>query len=164
VIASSIPGLETSNFTSLTNLGIRTELDGTISIDEKDFTNAFENNFEDVQKLLAPFNDSSSDDVTINSFGDNTVAGSYDVEITSNPTQGVYNGAAFTGDLDTTGEVYTFVVDVNGTTSETITIPTEERLLNQFIAMERILSSLDTSGSFLDNLIDTLPFTSGQGR
>ena len=35
----------------------------------------------------------------------------------------------------------------------------EDRLLNQFIAMERILSSLDSSGGFLDNLIDTLPFT-----
>jgi len=37
----------------------------------------------------------------------------------------------------------------------------EERLLGQFIAMERILSGLDTSGSFLENLIDTLPFTAG---
>jgi len=35
----------------------------------------------------------------------------------------------------------------------------EARLLNQFIAMESILNSLDTSSSFLDNLINTLPFT-----
>ena len=35
----------------------------------------------------------------------------------------------------------------------------EARLLNQFIAMESILNSLNTSSSFLDNLINTLPFT-----
>lgn len=125
VIASSIPGLEDSNFTSLTNIGIRTELDGTLSIDEDDFSDAFENNFEDVQKLLAPFTDSSTNDISINSFGDNTEAGAYDVVVTTNPTRGVYNGAAFAGDLDTNGETYEFVIAVNGTTSETITIPTD---------------------------------------
>lgn len=124
VIASSIPGLDNSNYTSLTNIGIRTELDGTLSIDEDDFSTAFEDNFEDVQKLLAPFTDSSTNDITINSFGDNTEAGAYEVAVTTNPTKGVYNGAAFTGDLDTNGETYTFVVEVNGTTSDTITIPT----------------------------------------
>ena len=40
----------------------------------------------------------------------------------------------------------------------------EDGLLNQFIAMERILSSLDSSGGFLDNLIDTLPFTARSDR
>jgi len=35
----------------------------------------------------------------------------------------------------------------------------EERMMNQFIAMERIINGLNSSGSFLDNLIDTLPFT-----
>ena len=37
----------------------------------------------------------------------------------------------------------------------------EERLIRQFIAMESIINSLNSSGSFLENLIDTLPFTSG---
>jgi len=35
----------------------------------------------------------------------------------------------------------------------------EERLINQFISMERIIGGLNSSGSFLENLIDTLPFT-----
>ena len=37
----------------------------------------------------------------------------------------------------------------------------EERLIRQFIAMESIINSLNSSGSFLENLIDTLPFTAG---
>lgn len=35
----------------------------------------------------------------------------------------------------------------------------QERMMQQFIAMENILNGLSTSGGFLDNLIDTLPFT-----
>jgi flagellar hook-associated protein 2 len=36
----------------------------------------------------------------------------------------------------------------------------EERMMRQFIAMERILSGLNSSGGFLENLFDALPFTS----
>lgn len=129
VIASSIPGLADSNYSALTNVGIRTELDGTISISESDFESAFENNFEDVQKLFAPYTSSDAADITINSFGGQTLPGSYDVDITTNPVQGYYTGGAFdvgvTFPFDTTGKVYTFDVSVNGVASNTITIPTE---------------------------------------
>jgi len=37
----------------------------------------------------------------------------------------------------------------------------QERLTYQYIAMERIVSSLQGSGSFLDGLLESLPFTSG---
>ena len=127
VIASAIPGLADSNFTSLTNIGIRTELDGTISIDEDDFSRAFEDNFEDVQKLFAPYTATSNNDVFINSFNDNTAAGEYSVVIDQAPSRGLYEGSAFAGisfPLDTTGKTYTFVANVGGTTSGTLTIPT----------------------------------------
>ena len=35
----------------------------------------------------------------------------------------------------------------------------QQRLIQQYINMERIISGLNSSGDFLDNLIDTLPFT-----
>jgi flagellar hook-associated protein 2 len=35
----------------------------------------------------------------------------------------------------------------------------QERLMSQFIAMESILNGLNSQGGFLENLIDTLPFT-----
>lgn len=103
-IASGIPGLgEDATFTALTNIGIRTELDGTLSIDEDDFSNAFDNNFDAVQKLLAP---------------------STEVSATSN---GVYEGRAFANvsfPLDTTGSTYTFEISIDGTSSGTLTLPT----------------------------------------
>ncbi len=127
LIASSIPGLTDSNLTSLANIGIRTELDGTISISETDFTSAFADNFEDVQKLLSPFTSSSSDEVTVNSFNENTTAGSYDIVISQTPAKGAYDGdaiAALGFPLDTTGKTYTFVAEINGASTGTITIPT----------------------------------------
>jgi Flagellar capping protein len=37
-----------------------------------------------------------------------------------------------------------------------------ERLLQQFIAMEAILNGLNSQGGFLENLVDTLPFTASK--
>lgn len=128
LIAGAIPGLSDSNLTSLTNVGIRTELDGTLSINEDDFSGALSDNFEDVQKLFASFTSSSADGVTINSFNDNTVAGQYDIVITQTPTRGLYEGDAIDGGisfpLDASAKTYTFSAEVNGTTSGTITLPT----------------------------------------
>ncbi len=128
LVASSITGLSSdATFTSLTNIGIRTELDGTLSIDEDDFEAAFDDNFEDIQKLLAPFTESDAEDITINSYNDNTQPGEYDIVISQAPAQGLYEGSAISGvsfPLDTTGKTYTFIAEVNGETSGTITIPT----------------------------------------
>ncbi|WP_086932525.1 flagellar filament capping protein FliD [Agarilytica rhodophyticola] len=128
LIAGAIPGLSDSNLTSLTNIGIRTELDGKLTIEEEEFSKAFNDSFLDIQKLFAPFTSSSADGITINSFNDNTTAGQYDVVITQTPARGLYDGGAIAGGisfpLDTTGKTYTFSLDVNGTTSGTITIPT----------------------------------------
>lgn len=130
VIASAIPGLADSNFTALTNVGIRTELDGTLSINEKDFTAAFKDHFEDVQKLFAPRTVSSDDAITVNSTNAKTSVGEYEVVITAPPTRGYYTGGSINAevvfpDFDTTGKDYSFKVKVNGTESNTITIPTD---------------------------------------
>ena len=128
VISSAIPGLSASNFSTLTNVGIRTELDGTLTISEPDFEAAFANNFEDVQKLFAPNTASTASDITVNSFGKQTVPGSYDVNITTNPVQGGYAGqtidAGVAFPFNTDGKTYTFEVSVNGVDSAEITLPT----------------------------------------
>lgn len=126
LIASSVPGLNDSNYTSLTNIGIRTELDGTLSIDEDDFAKGFSENFEDVQKLFGPRSVSDSDDVTVNSYGSNTLPGEYEVVITALPSQGYINGSDVTAafpNFDTTGKDYSFKINIDGTESATITLP-----------------------------------------
>lgn len=126
-ISSAIPGLTGTTFTTLTTIGIRTELDGTLSIDEDDFEDALDDNFEDLQKLLAPQTSSTASGITVNSYGAQTVTGSYAVSITTNPVKGTYAGSTFSGvtfPFDTTGKTYTFTATVNGTSSASITIPT----------------------------------------
>lgn len=129
-ISSAVPGLTDSNFTSLGAIGIRTELDGTMSISENTFKKALENNFADIQKLFAPHTSSSDSSIFINSYNDKTKAGEYEVVIDTPPTRGYYNGDALGLDVgavfpnyDSSGSTYTFTVQVNGTTSDTITIP-----------------------------------------
>ncbi len=87
LLVGTVPGLN-STFTSLTNVGIRTELDGTLSINEDEFTDAVQNNYELFKNLFIPVTDSSTDQITINSTGNNTAAGQYAVVITQTPTQG----------------------------------------------------------------------------
>lgn len=130
-IANAIPGLTNSNLTSLTNIGIRTELDGSLTIEDEEFAEAMADRFSDVQKLLAPQTYTDNDDITINSYGKNTRAGIYDVKITTQPSRGYLQGAAIDNasgfaefpNFDTTGKDYSFKIRLNGTESDAITIP-----------------------------------------
>jgi len=125
-IISAIPGLD-EGFTTLGSIGIRTELDGTMSIDEETFTSAFEDNFDLVKDLFSPQTDSTSDKIIVNSFGAQTVPGSYAVVITQDPEKGSLVGAAAAGtlltDLTTAGaNDYDFTITVDGTASGTISV------------------------------------------
>jgi len=96
LVASTIPGVE-SGFTALTNVGIRTELDGTLSIDEKDLRLAFDENYDLVKTLFNPASTSGSDKIRVNSVRPETAPGSYDVVITKDPSQGGLEGIAAAG-------------------------------------------------------------------
>jgi Flagellar capping protein len=127
VISSAIPGLADSSFTSMGAIGIRTELDGTMSIDNETFDKAFDEHFEDIQKLFAPHTATSDNSIYINSYNDNTAAGEYEITATTTPSRGAYAGGALGGitafpNFDTTGQVYEFTLEVNGTATDTITL------------------------------------------
>ncbi len=125
-IADAIPGIS-SGFTSLAAIGIRTDLDGNLSIDEDALTAAFADNFDLVKTLFAPVTSSSADKITVNSFGTQTVPGSYDVVVTNDPAKGNLVGVASAGtllaDINGAGATdYDFTITVNGKTSETISL------------------------------------------
>lgn len=120
-IASSIPGLSDSNLTALTNVGIRTELDGTLSIDEDDFSDALEDHFDDVVKVFSPYTSTSDDNIFINSYNAGTTAGEYEVVVTQAPTKGEYNGNAL-ATTNLSGMTLEFQVKVNALTSAQLTI------------------------------------------
>lgn len=93
LLVGDVGGLD-STFTALTNIGVRTERDGSLSIDETDFNSAINNNFEAFTELFIPVTQSSTDQITVNTFGDNTQAGAYDVVITQQPSRGNLVGQA----------------------------------------------------------------------
>lgn len=98
LIGSSLGGIE-GGYTALTNVGVRTELDGTLSIDENDFTLAFTDNYDLVKSLFVPQTNSSSEKITVNSYRDETVPGSYEVAITREAEKGELIGAASSATL-----------------------------------------------------------------
>lgn len=131
LLVGTVSGLD-STFTSLTNVGIRTELDGTLSIDEDDFSDAVNNNYELFKNLFIPVTQSSTDQIIVNSTGTNTTAGDYDVVITQPPTKGTLVGTDSADDI-----VANLGVAVS--TSAELTGATPTALLADFVA---------SSGSF----------------
>ncbi|GAA0688786.1 hypothetical protein GCM10009104_13820 [Marinobacterium maritimum] len=128
MIGAEVTGIE-SGFTALTNLGIRTELDGTLSIEESEFSDAMSNNFDLVADLFAQKTSSTNGyvEVGIGTRASSTVPGSYDVEITQDPEKGKLAAGAITHDfgagvLDASGGGYSFKLNVNGTLSSEITL------------------------------------------
>jgi flagellar hook-associated protein 2 len=95
LLLGDVGGLD-STFTALTNIGVRTQRDGTLSIDETDFDRAINNNFDAFRELFIPVTQGSTDQITVNKFGDNTQSGVYDVVITQPPVKGNLEGASIT--------------------------------------------------------------------
>ena len=113
-IANAVPGVQ-GGYTALTNVGIRTALDGSLEIDEDDFGSAFDDNFDLVKSLFAPETTTSSDKVEVSGFGDKTLPGSYEVVVTQAPEQGSLAGAAAAGTLLADVGVATSVASFTGT-------------------------------------------------
>ncbi|WP_028877540.1 flagellar filament capping protein FliD [Teredinibacter turnerae] len=124
-IASAVPGIGDASFSSLGAIGIRTELDGTMSIDEETFGKTMDKNFEDVQKLFAPANNTTDSQIFINSSNARTASGDYDVVVTTQPSKGSLAGGAIAAgfpNFETSGKTHEFTVDVNGVSSGTLAL------------------------------------------
>jgi|GEM_PF-264287 len=104
LLVDRVPGLA-GDYTSLTNIGIRTERDGTLYIDSDDpersddFNQAIENNYDLLKELFYAKTESSNDNVIINGFNSFAQTGEYEVVITQDPSQAELAGSAIGGTL-----------------------------------------------------------------
>ena len=127
-LTSSVPGIDGA-FSMLSELGIRTELDGSLKIIEVEgntgFRSAIDNHFDKVRDLFVPNTSSTAGDIDVTKFSANSQPGTYDVVITQQPAKGSLTAADIpsTFPLDTTGKDYTFKVKLNGTESASISLP-----------------------------------------
>lgn len=128
VLSSSVAGLE-SDFSSLSNIGIRTKLDGSLEIIENqeniDFRAAMDSHFDLVRDIFVPKTSSSASDIEVTKFSANSKPGSYAVVITQQPSKGKLTGAdlALAFPIDTTGKDYSFTFSLDGVTSSSISLP-----------------------------------------
>lgn len=168
-IGSLVPGIE-DGFTALTNVGIRTELDGTLSIDEDDFSDAMANNFALVETLFATDVDSSNDEVSVSvgSYASGTVPGSYEVVVTTDPEKAAVTADAmanggnigFDSAADTVSIAdaslldLSFKVTVDGVESDTITLTGSYSTADEIRADLQSLINGDTNISGANVAVD----------
>jgi len=160
VITAAVPGV--SDFNALTNVGIRTKLDGTLEIVDKDFSAAIKDNFEQVASLFAPqtSSTSSSVDVSIGSYSSKTVPGTYSGSISTAPSKGsVIGDAAFAAfnTADTPAGDFSFSVTVDGTTSSSLTLSgdftTAESLRAELQSLINNDATLKEAKAFVDVIV-----------
>lgn len=165
LIGGAVPGLASGGFTALTNVGIRTERDGSLSINQTEFNNAFTNHFDLVGELFASKATSANSAVTVNqgTFASAAVAGSYDIAITRDPTKGETVGNTISDTFPktiATGDNYTFKLNVDGVASNSIeltgTYASQEALRLDLQSRINSDSKLKAAGVGVDVSFDTV--------
>ena len=122
LLSSPIDGLSGS-ITALTDLGISTQLDGSLSIDETKFSNAIQDNPMGALALFAEVGQTSDNQVEFLASTDSTAVGTYALNITQLATRSVFNGAsvlAFPQVIDADNDNFSITVD--GTASGDLSI------------------------------------------
>ncbi len=112
------------SFNSLSSVGISFDRDGVLQIDETMFNSALQNNLDAVSSLFSKGATSDSGLVSFVDATDRTVTGNYQIDITQEATRAEWTFAAQAGG--------TFDISVDGSTSVTLTAPTDTSDLNAY--------------------------------
>ena len=107
---------------SLADLGIRTQADGTLSLDDAKLTAKLASAPDEVMRLFAEVGKSTDSLVSATKIGAGTQAGTYAVNVTQLATQGKLSGATAAPLTITAGDNDVFSIRVDGV-SASITLP-----------------------------------------
>ncbi|MEZ5529430.1 MAG: flagellar filament capping protein FliD [Porticoccaceae bacterium] len=119
IIGSVVSGVN-GPFSSLSELGITTQDDGTLAIDSARLDEQLSNHFSDVVRVFAAIGTPEDDLISFTSSSSATGVGDYAVNITQLATRGQYSGAAITFPLVVDDDNDGFSIKVNGVTSGAI--------------------------------------------
>lgn len=123
-ISNTVNGLDPlGGFTALAAVGVTTQLDGTLTIDDEQFSKVISENFAQLAGLFGEKKSSSSNYLEINtgSFAAHAVAGEYEVKITQQPAKGYFLADLIPSNTQPITDTI-FKINVNGTTSNEITL------------------------------------------
>ncbi|NVK00950.1 MAG: flagellar filament capping protein FliD [Oceanospirillaceae bacterium] len=125
LVTMPVQGIDTS-FNTLSAVGIKTNRDGTLAVDETLFSSAFANSFDKVEALFSRTTSSTNTyvDVGVGSAIRNAQNGSYSLNITQDPSHGFVNADDMSGLVYpfTANANHSFKIKVDGIESETLTL------------------------------------------
>lgn len=128
MLGASVNGLS-GDLTTLSQVGITFQKDGTLQLDDAKFNGAVQSSFDDIAGLFAAIGDSTDSQVSFTSSTAATKPGTYDLQITQMATQGSLTSTAdLTGPI-TIGTDTTWAVTLNdskpanASNTATVTIP-----------------------------------------
>lgn len=170
VLTDIVPGLENASVRSMADVGISTDFrTGELQFDSQRFQQQLRENPDDVTALFAEQGRTNDSQVEFVRSGSNTLAGSYDINVTQMASRGALNygiGAADTIDVQA-GNSFTFQVD--GETSATVSIAAGNysggdfaTAIQQALADNSALSAAGRSVQVGYNDTDGLTFTSNR--
>ncbi|MEK9629561.1 MAG: flagellar filament capping protein FliD [Nitrospinota bacterium] len=105
----------TGDFTYLSQIGIKTSSDGTLTIDDGDLSTAIATNIENVTQLFSSSGRTTNSAVTFVGFTDDTVPGTYSVKVTNGTPQLAASGTTTFTDATGNGN---FFAGASGTDAE----------------------------------------------
>lgn len=123
-IGGNFSGINSSQV-SLASIGIDTQRDGTLVINDSKLQRAIDENFDEVARLFAKAGGATDPLVKFAGANDNTAMGAYGLRVAQLPTHGYYIGAE-TGslrNLEIEADENKFVIKVDGVTSAPVVIP-----------------------------------------
>lgn len=126
LFGQSIPGLESASVRSLADVGITTDKDtGQLTFDTTIFKQKLSADAESVEAIFADQGRTSDSQIEFMRAGSATAVGTYDINITQLATKGAFTGNVALGastTIDANND--TFSINVDGTSSSTITLDT----------------------------------------
>ena len=134
VINDTITGLS-SPFTSLAEIGVRTERDGSLTLDNTTLDAAIAQNSDAVARLFAATGQVDDSNVNFIGSSSSTQAGTYAINITQAATQGIYLGSA-NSTLTVSAGSDTFSVSVDGVLTGALTLTAQTYASGTALAAE----------------------------
>lgn len=150
-LTASVTGL-TGDLSTLSQVGISFQKDGSLALDSTKLQTAITNNFSEIGGLFAAVGNASDSLVTFSSAGSKTVPGTYALNVTALASQGTLKSSAALASSTTIASDTTWSVTLNQTTpttaaqTATVSIPAGTYSQSQLATL--IQTSINSSSGF----------------
>ena len=150
-LSSAVPGV-TGTFNSLSQIGIRTQSDGTLQIDDADLSAALTTDISSVSQLFASKGTTTDNNVTFIGFTSKTSVGTFDLRVSGGVPQLSVSGANDYSDAVGTGNFFSGAV---GTAAEGLNFRIGNLADGSYGTISLSFGVGETINRVLTNLTDT---------